>query len=122
VYLIEPDYADISSDQKVSIGGPMTLSHEDWSRHFTLQAKCGLSVKDYCHKHRIPPHRWYYWHRRIAKMPSDFLPVVIRDQKRGQSLTVSLMLGNGCRLVIEGIEGTQEVSRLVSDLHRNAAA
>ena len=59
----------------------------------------GLSVRDFCARHRLPTPTFYAWRRRLrrrAAEPAPFLPVqVVADPPPPQASTLEVVLAHG---------------------------
>jgi hypothetical protein len=48
-----------------------------WQDHFKAQHREKVSIKAYCRAHKLKPHRFYYWFKRLKEKTSktDLIPV-----------------------------------------------
>ena len=56
-----------------------------WRRHVMAQAGSGLSVGEYCRRHGLPAHGFYWWRRELAwrdaQKPAAFVPVTVTAEQ-----------------------------------------
>lgn len=53
-----------------------------WRRMVGGQARSGLTVRDFCRRHRVPEPGFYWWRRQLAlrQAKTGFVPVAIRPE------------------------------------------
>ena len=78
--------------------------HSFWEHHLEQWRQSGLSQRAYCREHRLKPHRFNYWRRRILKPQPEvsFLPVTLPADTSRQLRTVCILMPNGCAMELEG--------------------
>ena len=70
-----------------------------WQRWIDQWRASGLSVRDFCARHRLPTPTFYTWRRRLqrrAAEPAPFLPVqVVADPPPPQASPLEVVLADG---------------------------
>jgi transposase len=85
-----------------------------WRAHVTRWQASGLSVRDYCSRHRLAEPSFYAWRRTLAQRPGDvpaavpsaavtapvvtFVPLHVQPTTADNSAALEVVLGNGRRL------------------------
>ncbi len=89
---------------------------EFWEGHLEQWEQSGLSQLAYCRQHHLKSHRFYYWRRRILKKQTNvsFLPIRLSANPMPHPQTVRVLMPNGCSIEIEGLDGSEQLTRLVN--------
>ena len=70
-----------------------------WQRWIDQWQASGLSVRDFCARHRLPTPTFYTWRRRLQRRAAEqapFLPVqVVADTPRSQASPLEVVLAGG---------------------------
>jgi transposase len=80
-----------------------------WRAHVTRWQASGLSVRDYCARHRLTEPSFYAWRRTLAQRPDNvpaavaapvvtFVPLHVQPATADTSAALEVVLGNGRRL------------------------
>ena len=86
-----------------------------WQRTIAEAARSGLSVREFCRRHRLPESRFYWWRRRIKTTGPDWKKLnvnrggasfsLVSEEGAGQLTGLELVLRDGRRLRInQGVE------------------
>lgn len=85
-----------------------------WQRTIAEAARSGLSVREFCRRHRLPESRFYWWHRKLKTHP-DWKKLnanrggarfaLVSEEGASQPAGLELVLRDGRRLRIsQGVE------------------
>ena len=91
-----------------------------WSNHFKNQASSGLTIAEYCKKHKLHTSRWYYWRSRklkkskAAPAASSFAQVRVRDSKKEPGILIRLP--NGIEVKADADIDSHRLGRIVNFL------
>jgi len=85
-----------------------------WQRTITEAAQSGLSVREFCRRHRLPQSRFYWWRRKLkthpdwkkaARKPGRGKFRFVSEEGASQPAGLELVLRDGRRLRIsQGVE------------------
>lgn len=87
-------------------------SPEQWRNHINTQLSSGLSIKHYCHEHKLTPSSFYLWRARLAECvdsmseplnTQDWLPIPLDKSETSfaqSSTNITLALPGGITLTI----------------------
>ena len=84
-----------------------------WRRHVRGQADSGLSVVDYCRRHGLRVHGYYWWRRELARRdmatPPAFVPVTVAAETLvpGSAGRVEIVLPGNRRVRVTGVVDRQ---------------
>ncbi|OJU25206.1 MAG: hypothetical protein BGN92_02875 [Sphingobacteriales bacterium 41-5] len=69
--------------------------------HIEACAAGSLTVEQYCHKHDIKKHSYYYWYKRLQEQPEvkTFVPLTLSD---GQGAGIVVNFPNGVIISFSG--------------------
>ncbi len=64
----------------------------DWSRHFNLQKKSGMTIEKYCKANGVSISGWYSAKQKIISSAplAGFAKVVIKDQPKAKELSLTI--------------------------------
>ncbi len=86
-----------------------------WQRHIAEAARSGLSVREFCRRHRLPESRFYWWRRKLKMTRPDWKKVnvnrggasfaLVSEDGASPPAGLELVLRDGRRLRIsQGVE------------------
>ena len=75
---------------------------EDWRTRISLQARSGISVKQFCEQQGVTEQSFYYWRKRLQTTTSMRFALVEAEPRRGtaEHAALELVLTTGERLRI----------------------
>ena len=54
-----------------------SLSAEHWQQHIAAWQASGITQADYCKKHGLVPHTFWYWKKKFSPMPPSSAPAAV---------------------------------------------
>jgi len=94
---------------KATIGGKYRTKADEWRERIAEQARCGLSIKQFCKERGVTPWSFYDWRKRLREAGAVRFALVERgpaERERGTEAQLELILPGGARMHIRsGVDG-----------------
>ena len=97
-------------------GMPVGDKKKFWEEQFQDWRESGLSRKEFCKRHEIKPHMWFYWKRVLNNRESGitFVPLQMPALSGGAGTIIRVIAPNGFRIEIENPGSIRELIREVA--------
>lgn len=87
-----------------------------WEEQFQHWQESGISQKEFCNRHEIKPHLWFYWKRVLNKNESGitFVPLRLPALSGHAETVIRVITPNGFRIEIENPGSIRDMIREVA--------
>lgn len=76
------------------------LREDYWLQHITVQNKSKLSKAEYCRKHNLVVHQYYYGEQKLNARAINLIPVKLEQPIKSEQPICSMVFKNGIQLKI----------------------